>query len=58
MRRTVQPMVVLGGHDSLVTAVCYNSKGLLCSASSDRVLLWDTDVFAKDVTRGEQYCRY
>ena len=47
-----KPFVVLGGHDCTVTAVAFAGNGLLCSASTDRVLLWDVDAFVYNPSDG------
>ncbi len=48
-----QPFVVLGGHSHTVTAVAFSADGALCTASQDRVVVWDVDVFVRDPSRGK-----
>ena len=45
------PYMVLGGHRRAVTALALHGSMLL-SASSDRVVLWDLDVFSYDKEAG------
>ncbi len=47
-----KPFVVLGGHDNIVTALAFGCSGHLCSASIDRVLLWDVDAFVYNSATG------